>query len=69
MVGHFRQELESIVSQNNTLRHELTQTRTGIAGAIETLNMLQLLRRDNEVNDIYDGQITTVNNPAAANGA
>lgn len=68
-VSQLRHEFQTIVSQNSTLRGEIAQVRTGIAGAVEKLNMLQMVQRENEAKEIYGGQINVMNSSALTNRA
>lgn len=47
-VSHLRHEMQTTVSKNDYLRDELERHKTGIAGVIDTLNMLQVQRKKSE---------------------
>ena len=68
-LSDLRHELQAVTSQNHSLRGEITQTKMGIAGAIETLNTLQTLRKENDVNETPGDQMNAMNGYATTSWA
>ncbi|KAJ5626382.1 hypothetical protein N7510_002691 [Penicillium lagena] len=67
-VSQLRHEMQTIASQNDFMRDELAQTRTGIAGAIQTLSTLQTQGDEIAFDDIRDCQSTPIDSPMVMNG-
>ncbi|KAJ6134793.1 hypothetical protein N7523_001115 [Penicillium sp. IBT 18751x] len=68
-VSDLRHEIQAIASQNHSLRGEIAQTQMGIAGAIETLNTLHTLRKENGVNELPGDQMNAMNGYATTSWA
>ncbi|KAJ5621172.1 hypothetical protein N7510_005156 [Penicillium lagena] len=67
-VSQLRHGIQTLASQNDFMRDELAQTRTGIAGAIQTLSTLQMHRKEIASDNVCGGQPKPINSSVIVNG-